>query len=250
MNLTKELIEQWEQGIDPLQLTENKYQYIAQRAAEWALQQPVSMEPVTVYRCEGCKHEYMEQPSSCDCMEYKPFTRIDYYTQSQLAAARQQGAEEEREGRHPDWVLAYAKTIANCLWSEHYCEESPEWKVLPDLAGVLSQIDNMVSGLNQRIEELNVEVTKAWNEAEIYRKGCAHHQHRVTYITDEIVSQFNQARKVYGESDIHVQGAFDYLQDSLHIQLNKGGYPATKAGRGIIVSDIAAIRAAIAEVKP
>lgn len=61
-----------------------------------------------------------------------------------------------------DWVLAYAKTIANCLWADHYKDDAPQWKVLPDLAGVLSQIDNMVSGLvpASALEALQAEIER------------------------------------------------------------------------------------------
>lgn len=40
-----------------------------------------------------------------------------------------------------------ALEIANYLWRNHYAEISPEWVALPDLSGVLSQINNMVAGI-------------------------------------------------------------------------------------------------------
>jgi hypothetical protein len=49
-----------------------------------------------------------------------------------------------------DQELAYAEAlqIATYLWRNHYAEVAPDWEALPDLRGVLSQIDNMVAGIN------------------------------------------------------------------------------------------------------
>uniref|UniRef100_A0A6M3KYD2 Uncharacterized protein n=1 Tax=viral metagenome TaxID=1070528 RepID=A0A6M3KYD2_9ZZZZ len=43
----------------------------------------------------------------------------------------------------------YAKRIAEYIWAKCYKQESPKWKALPDLMGILSQIDNMVYGMNR-----------------------------------------------------------------------------------------------------
>ena len=50
----------------------------------------------------------------------------------------------------PNWVdgLAYAQRLAVAIWSRNYREVSPQWEVCEDLMGVLSQIDNMVSGMS------------------------------------------------------------------------------------------------------
>jgi len=42
----------------------------------------------------------------------------------------------------------YAKDLATHIWREFYSKESPDWEPLDDLFGVLTQIDNMVSGLS------------------------------------------------------------------------------------------------------
>ena len=41
----------------------------------------------------------------------------------------------------------YAKDIATHLWESNYKSNSPEWEPCDDLMGVLSQIDNMTTGL-------------------------------------------------------------------------------------------------------
>lgn len=50
----------------------------------------------------------------------------------------------------------YAVRLAVALWEKHYKTQAPDWKPLPDLIGVLTQIDNMTTGLtilNKTLEE-------------------------------------------------------------------------------------------------
>jgi hypothetical protein len=44
-------------------------------------------------------------------------------------------------------ALYEATQIATFLWKNFYKDTAPQWEVLPDIRGVLSQIDNMVAGL-------------------------------------------------------------------------------------------------------
>ncbi len=53
------------------------------------------------------------------------------------AAAPVSGPDENR----------YARELATALWEKYYKDEAPQWKVLPDTYGALSQIDNMTTGL-------------------------------------------------------------------------------------------------------
>jgi hypothetical protein len=53
--------------------------------------------------------------------------------------------ERERQARN------YATTLAINLHAKHYPEET-QWKPLPDLLGVLTQIDNMTSGLVRPVD--------------------------------------------------------------------------------------------------
>lgn len=43
--------------------------------------------------------------------------------------------------------LEYARQLAITLWEKHYKVDSPDWEPLPDLIGLLTQIDNMTCGL-------------------------------------------------------------------------------------------------------
>lgn len=45
--------------------------------------------------------------------------------------------------------LGYAARLAEAIWRKHYQQDAPEWRPLPTLAGVLTQIDNMVAGLTK-----------------------------------------------------------------------------------------------------
>ncbi len=46
----------------------------------------------------------------------------------------------------------YARKLARQMHNNFYKDGSPEWDLLEDLDGVISQIDNMVTGL-KRVEE-------------------------------------------------------------------------------------------------
>ncbi len=46
-----------------------------------------------------------------------------------------------------DDELSYATRLAMALWERHWKDDAPDWKPLPDLMGVLTQIDNMTVGL-------------------------------------------------------------------------------------------------------
>lgn len=64
------------------------------------------------------------------------------------AAAHAQGL-REREQR----TASYATALAFSLHAQHFSEVT-QWKPLPDTLGLLTQIDNMVVGLRERIAEL------------------------------------------------------------------------------------------------
>ena len=46
----------------------------------------------------------------------------------------------------PD-AYGYAKRLAEAIWSKHYKTIAPQWEPFDELIGVLTQIDNMTSGL-------------------------------------------------------------------------------------------------------
>lgn len=49
-------------------------------------------------------------------------------------------------------ALKYAQRLATSLWEQHWKADAPEWKPLPELVGVLTQIDNAVAGLVRPIQ--------------------------------------------------------------------------------------------------
>ena len=54
---------------------------------------------------------------------------------------------ESKPAPLPEWELTYATNLAKSIWAKNYKDDAPDWRPLPDLNGVLSQIDNMVCGL-------------------------------------------------------------------------------------------------------
>ncbi|MGG5541918.1 hypothetical protein P4G95_08955 [Burkholderia vietnamiensis] len=48
-----------------------------------------------------------------------------------------------------DRALRYAQGLATGLWAKHWRDSAPQWKVLDDTLGVLTQIDNMVCELSR-----------------------------------------------------------------------------------------------------
>ena len=53
-------------------------------------------------------------------------------------------AQPEQE---PVDCYGYAARLATSIWKQHYQKTAPQWQVLDDLIGVLTQIDNMAAGL-------------------------------------------------------------------------------------------------------
>jgi len=58
--------------------------------------------------------------------------------EAQIAALQTELAEAEN----------YATNLANVLYEKHWSHQA-EWELLPNLIGVLTQIDNMTAGLSQ-----------------------------------------------------------------------------------------------------
>jgi hypothetical protein len=81
-------------------------------------------------------------------MKYRRIWRKDQRRIAELSAeidrltAAQPAPVQERE-----LALYEATQIATWLWKNFYKDTAPQWEVLPDIRGVLSQIDNMVAGL-------------------------------------------------------------------------------------------------------
>lgn len=56
----------------------------------------------------------------------------------------------------------YARELATALWEKHYKADAPQWKVLPDTHGALSQIDNMTTGLSRPAASSSAAPSDAW----------------------------------------------------------------------------------------
>ena len=65
----------------------------------------------------------------------------------------------EAQPAHDDY--GSAKRLAESIYRKHYMEDAPHWKPLPDLAGVISQIDNMTTGLAKAQPALSDDELKA-----------------------------------------------------------------------------------------
>jgi hypothetical protein len=63
-----------------------------------------------------------------------------------LRAALEQQEQEQEQEQEPV-AHYYAKHLAIAIWEKHYKDTAPDWTPLPDLMGVLTQIDNMAVGL-------------------------------------------------------------------------------------------------------
>lgn len=85
------------------------------------------------------------------------------------AEARVKELEEERKDisscrdtacaklqRHYDTL----RKLAVATWRTNYADEAPQWEPLPDIDGIISQIDNMTAGLAQQVAELKWENAK------------------------------------------------------------------------------------------
>ena len=51
-----------------------------------------------------------------------------------------------------------AESLAMALWRRHYREASPDFELCDSTAGVITQINNMSAGLNEKVEELIAEL--------------------------------------------------------------------------------------------
>jgi hypothetical protein len=85
------------------------------------------------------------------------------------AEARVKELEEERKDisscrdaacaklqRHYDTL----RKLAVATWRTNYADEAPQWEPLPDIDGIIGQIDNMAAGLAQQVAELEWENAK------------------------------------------------------------------------------------------
>jgi hypothetical protein len=75
---------------------------------------------------------------------------------SRAMPERAAALEAARERQAEPVALNYARQLAESIWNKHY-NNFPQWKPLDDLMGVLTQIDNMTTGLTRQQAEPVVE---------------------------------------------------------------------------------------------
>lgn len=56
----------------------------------------------------------------------------------------------KNELQYLDDTLGFATRLAESLWEKHWKADAPDWKPLPDLFGVLTQISNMTAGMTRK----------------------------------------------------------------------------------------------------
>jgi len=103
------------------------------------------------------------------------------------AIAALKAALEQPEQAELD-AYSYASRLAIAIWEKHYKATAVNWKPLPDLIGVLSQIDNMTAGLTHQQAQPEQDVPEkdcgnmepvAWMYEGIRHDGTAHGPHLV-----------------------------------------------------------------------
>jgi hypothetical protein len=75
----------------------------------------------------------------------------------------------------PD-VYGYASRLAVAVWEKHYKGAAPQWKPLDDLMGVLTQIDNMTSGLTRLAQQAEPVAVAERERIAAQWDGCVAHQ--------------------------------------------------------------------------
>lgn len=75
---------------------------------------------------------------------------------------------DEAPAAAPADALQQATDLAAAIWSSHYRGIAPQWKPLPDLCGVISQIDNMAAGMTVKAAPAGHAEPVAWRVAEFW----------------------------------------------------------------------------------
>ncbi len=68
---------------------------------------------------------------------------------------------------------SYATTLAVSMHKQHYAEAAPNWQPLPDLVGLLKQIDNMYAGLRADLAAANTRADAMLRVAEKHEAEAA-----------------------------------------------------------------------------
>lgn len=93
--------------------------------------------------------------------------------------------------------LRYAKSLATSMWEKHYAKDAPQWELCDDLYGVLSQIDNMLTGLQREKPSAPRVVTELVSIEDHNRLTTGPSPWTNTRVEK---AAFNAARSVFGTS--------------------------------------------------
>jgi len=75
--------------------------------------------------------------------------------------------------KEQDESYGYAKRLAESIWKDHYKEISPHWRPFPTTLGVLTQIDNMIAGIERQRKEWQGLDDEDWaNIPDFQKEGC------------------------------------------------------------------------------
>jgi len=100
---------------------------------------PPVREPLTDATKASCALGYEECSHRCGT----PHVCCDHYVEPEPIATPIPPVLE------PDWLLETTKELAKAIHRDNY-PDVPQWEVLDDLPGVISQIDNMVCGMERK----------------------------------------------------------------------------------------------------
>jgi uncharacterized coiled-coil protein SlyX len=90
-------------------------------------------------------------------------------------------------------AMGHALALATTLHRNFYKTQAPNWEPLEDVVGVITQIDNMIIGVADRIEELEAKLAKAV-EAGHALNDALREKERGKYLTTAQVLAAEKAR--------------------------------------------------------
>ena len=91
-------------------------------------------------------------------------------------------AEVERLKAENTQANEWISRLAKLLWKKYYAEKAPEWGPFTDLVGVISQLDNMIAGMNETMSSLEADA-KLGRMMRAMPEGCGLYRHVGGYYT-------------------------------------------------------------------
>ena len=106
---------------------------------------------IRMAREAGANRSY--NPDKWDILEIRD-TDLEHFAALVAAHEREECAKACDATEQETDAYGYASRLAVALWEQHYKDVAPQWKPLDDLMGVLTQIDNMTSGLTRLAQQI------------------------------------------------------------------------------------------------